>query len=214
MIVAIDGPAGAGKTTVARAVAEKLGFAHLDTGALYRVVTLIALERGLSLEAGDEIATLVGAAPITVDGVNVAVGDRDVTSAIRSAEVTAAVSQVAAHPAVRRALVPHQRAAAGRDVVIEGRDIGTQVFPEADVKIFLTANPRARAIRRARELGVEKAVDQLEGEIAARDRADSTRSTSPLERAADAVELDTSDMSFDAVVEAVVRAVDNARSHR
>lgn len=211
MIVAIDGPAGAGKTTVARAVADRLGFAHLDTGALYRVVTMLALEKGVDLDDAAGIAALIADADIAIVDGKVSVGTRDVTAAIRSTDVTAAVSQVAAHPAVRAALVPHQRAAASSDVVIEGRDIGTQVFPDADVKVFLTANPRARALRRARELGAEDALDRLESEIAARDRADSTRSASPLARATDAVELDTSDMPFDAVVDRVVAAVTDAR---
>jgi cytidylate kinase len=212
VIVAIDGPAGAGKTTVASAVAAKLGFEHLDTGALYRVITLLALEEGVGLDAGEDLAALAAAADIRLDGGRVIVGNQDLTEPIRTAEVTAAVSQVAAHPQVRTALIPLQRAVAARDVVVEGRDIGTKVFPDAEVKIFLTASPRARAERRARELRLEPAVDRLEAEMAARDKADSTRSVSPLTRADDAIEVDTSDMSFDDVVDRVVAVVEAARS--
>ncbi|HEV3472624.1 MAG TPA: (d)CMP kinase [Actinomycetota bacterium] len=212
MIVAIDGPAGAGKSTVASAVAAKLGFEHLDTGALYRVITLLGLEEGVGLDAGEDLAALAAAADIRLDGGRVIVGNQDLTEPIRSAEVTAAVSQVAAHPQVRTALIPLQRAVAARDVVVEGRDIGTEVFPDAEVKIFLTASPRARAERRARELRLEPAVDRLESEMVARDKADSTRSVSPLTRAHDAIEVDTSDMSFDDVVDRVVAVVEAARS--
>ena len=212
MIVAIDGPAGAGKTTVARAAAARLGFAHLDTGALYRAVTWLALEANVPLDAPAELAELVERAEIRLDGERVTVGERDVTNAIRAPEVTRAVSEVAAHPAVRTALVPHQRASGATDAVIEGRDIGTRVFPDAEVKIFLTASPRARAIRRARELKDERPLEELKTEMEARDRADSTRAASPLQRAEDALELDTSDMSFDDVVERVVRAVNAVRS--
>lgn len=212
MIVAIDGPAGAGKTTVARAVARRLGFAHLDTGALYRAVTWLALEAAVPLDAPDELARLVSDAVIRLDGEKVTVDERDVTAEIRAPEVTRSVSQVAAHPAVRSALVPHQRASGSADAVIEGRDIGTRVFPDAEVKIFLTANPRARAERRARELNDGRPLGELEAEMEARDRSDSTRAASPLQRADGALELDTSDMSFDAVVERVVEAVGAARA--
>ena len=211
MIVAIDGPAGAGKTTVARSVAGRLGFDHLDTGALYRAATLLALESHAPLDDGAAIAALVAAADIEMGSGTVRLGGRDVTTTIRRAEVTAAVSQVAAHPAVRTALIPHQRAAASRDVVVEGRDIGTMVFPEAQVKIFLTADPQARAMRRARELADQRPIEELAAEMQARDLADSTRAASPLARADDAIVIDTSDMSIEAVVDAVVDAVESVR---
>jgi cytidylate kinase len=192
MVVAIDGPAGAGKSTVARAVAARLGFTYLDSGAMYRCVALAALRRGAS--------------PAQVAGsVRIALGDRvvldgeDVTEAIRSADVSEAASQAAADPAVRAALVEQQRALmrAG-DWVAEGRDIGTVVAPDAAVKVFLTASPQERARRRAAELGVD--AETVLAEQSIRDERDRTRADSPLRPAADAVELDTTGLSLEEVV--------------
>jgi cytidylate kinase len=196
MIVAIDGPAGAGKSTVARAVATALGFTYLDSGAMYRSVALAVHERGgepaevargLRLEVGERVR---------LDG-------RDVTDAIRAPEVSELASRVAADPSVREAMVAKQRELlhAG-DYVAEGRDIGTVVAPDAEVKVFLTASPQERARRRADELGVE--VETVLADQTLRDERDRTRAHSPLEPAPGAIELDTTGLTVDQVVERIV----------
>ena len=203
MIVAIDGPAGAGKSTVARAVARRLGFTYLDSGAMYRCVALATTEddrpaaqvaRAVRIELGDRIR---------LDG-------RDVTEAIRAPAVSERASHVAADPAVRVALVDKQREliAAG-DYVAEGRDIGTVVAPGAPVKVFLTASAGERARRRAAELGIEPAA--VLADQASRDRRDQEREHSPLVAAPDAVELDTTGLSVDEVVDRIAGLVDAAR---
>lgn len=208
MIVAIDGPAGAGKSTVARAVAARLGFAYLDTGSLYRGLAAAALGKGVSPSDGPALANL--ARSLEMDGASgrVSIEGADVTERLRDPDVTASVSEVSAHPEVRAALIPVQRqSVAAGPTVVEGRDIGTVVFPDAQVKIWLTASPRERARRRAREMGdIEQAewLEEVEKSIVARDQADSERAASPLARAEDAVPIDTSEMAFDAVVERVV----------
>ncbi len=199
MIVAIDGPAGAGKSSVARAVARRLGFTYLDSGAMYRAVALAALERG---------ATPAQVAPaIRIElGDRVLLDGRDVTVAIRAPEVTEAASVAAADQAVRAAMVAQQRRLISvGDWVAEGRDIGTVVAPGAEVKVFLTASPRARAARRARELGADPEAVLAEQSI--RDRRDASREHSPLRRAADAVEIDTTDLTLELVVERVASLV-------
>lgn len=197
MLVAIDGPAGAGKSTVARAVAAVLGFTYLDTGAMYRSVGLLSIRE--PARAPGEIA---GQLDISL-GDRVVVDGEDVTQAIRSPEVSAAASRVAADPLVREAMVARQRDLIGRgDWVAEGRDIATVVAPDAELKIFLTASDEVRAERRARELGVAAAgvlADQRE-----RDGRDRERAHSPLLAAPDAVLLDTGGLDIDAVVERVV----------
>jgi CMP/dCMP kinase len=196
MVIAIDGPAGAGKSTVARAVADRLGFTYLDTGAMYRCVALSLLERGGSVAALAESVRISLGAAVMLDGV-------DVTAAIRAPAVSEAASQVAADPAVRRALVGQQRQLLSHgDWVAEGRDIGTVVMPEAEVKVFLTADPRARAQRRAAELGVD--VEAVLADQLVRDARDSERSDSPLRPAPGAVELDTTGMSVPQAVDRVV----------
>jgi cytidylate kinase len=203
MVVAIDGPAGAGKSTVARAVADALGFVYLDSGAMYRAVGLMTLRRGGAASAQAE------ALEIEVGG-RVLVGGEDVTDAIRSPEVSEAASRVATNERVRAALVEKQRAllAAG-DWVAEGRDIGTVVAPDAAVKVFLTAAPEERARRRAAELGTD--ADTVLRDQALRDAKDTTRTHSPLERAPSAVELDTTGLTVDEVVARIVELVERAR---
>jgi len=192
MVVAIDGPAGAGKSTVARAVAERLGFTYLDSGAMYRAVALAADGMETDLAAVAEAADIALGERVELDG-------RDVTDAIRSPAVTEAASRVSAHPGVRAALVRKQRALLRRgDWVAEGRDIGTVVCPEAEVKVFLTASPEVRARRRAEQIGEDYAT--VLADQAVRDRRDMEREHSPLVPAPDAVPVDTSDLDLDGVV--------------
>lgn len=189
MIVAIDGPVGAGKSTVARALATRLGFRYLDSGAMYRSVALVSLaapERDVA-KLASELAIEIGP-PVFVDG-------RDVTEAIRRPEVSERASQIAAEPAVRAALVAKQRQLlASGDWVAEGRDIGTVVAPDAELKVFLTASTQARAHRRG---------DESPASIAARDERDTTRADSPLREAPDARVIDTTELTIDAVVERI-----------
>ncbi len=197
MIVAIDGPAGAGKSTVARGTAAALGFTYLDSGAMYRCVALAALER-----PREEPAALAAALDVQL-GERVRLDGRDVTEAIRAPEVSEAASRVASDPGVREALVRKQRElmSAG-DWVAEGRDIGTVVAPDAELKVFLTAAPEERARRRARELGTDEGT--VLADQALRDQRDRTRAHSPLEPAPGAVELDTTGLDVDEVVAQVV----------
>ncbi|MEA2151490.1 MAG: CMP/dCMP kinase [Solirubrobacteraceae bacterium] len=193
VLIAIDGPAGAGKSTVARAVADALGFTYLDTGAMYRCVALAEL-RG----APDPVACAIGLGRrITLDG-------DDVTDAIRAPEVSEHASQVAARPEVRGQLVALQRKLIrSGDYVAEGRDIGTVVAPDAALKVFLTASPRERARRRAEQLGAD--VEEVLAEQEGRDRRDETREHSPLAPAPDALRLDTDGLGVDEVVQKIVR---------
>lgn len=203
-VIAIDGPAGSGKSTVARAVAARLGLAYLDTGAMYRAVTFAAIRRGIDPSDTVPVGRLAAeidmevADTVTVDGV-------DATIEIRSPEVTRAVSAVAANPAVRAELVGRQRRWADEHGggVIEGRDIGTVVFPDAAVKVYLTADDSERATRRSKEM-LDMHYDQVAADIARRDHIDSTRAASPLAVADDAVHLDTTGRSIDQVVDAVL----------
>jgi len=203
MVVAIDGPVGAGKSTVARAVAERLGFTFLDTGAMYRSVALAALERG---EAPARIA-----AELEIElGERVRLDGRDVTEAIRAPEISEAASRAAEDPAVREALVAKQRELLARgDWVAEGRDIGTVVAPDAAVKVFLTADPEERARRRAGELGADPRTVLREQTL--RDERDAQRAHSPLAPARDAVPVDTTGLSVELVVEQIVTLVTEAR---
>lgn len=213
MIVAIDGPAGAGKSTVARAVADALGFRYLDTGALYRAVTVAAHRREIDPADVAPLARLAAETDMNEDGSRLTVAGQDVTDALRDPAASAAVSVVAAHPQVRAALIPIQKQwARSGDVVVEGRDIGTTVFPGAQVKLFLTADANERAKRRAAQLGSNDPaeIDRIAQSISERDRVDSSRSTSPLTRADDAVLIDTSDMPFDEVVGRIVEIVREA----
>jgi cytidylate kinase len=199
VVVAIDGPAGAGKSTVARAVAERLGFTYLDSGAMYRCVALAALR------LGREPAEVAPAITIEL-GDRVLLGGEDVTEAIRAPEVSEAASRAAADPAVREAMVAEQRRLmSSGDWVAEGRDIGTVVAPGAEVKVFLTADPAERARRRAAELGASP--EAVLADLARRDERDRTREHSPLVKADDAVEIDSTRMSLEDVVARIVARV-------
>ncbi len=208
MIVAIDGPAGAGKSTVGRAVADRLGLQYLDTGAMYRAITFAALRRGLDPADEDDVAELSAAVDLSVDsgpnGTVVLVDGVDATIEIRGREVTSAVSAVAANSRVRAELVRRQRhwVSDHDGGVVEGRDIGSVVFPDATLKLFVTASPRVRAERRVAEIGGD--VAEVEASIIERDRKDSTRSDSPLTEANGSVVLDTSGLSIDEVVDRVL----------
>ena len=202
--LAIDGPAGAGKSTVARAVARSLGWRYVDSGAMYRAVALAVIESGVDPGDPAAVGEVAEAAEVDVDGRVVRLGGRDVSDRIRAADVTALVSRVAANPRVRGALLDKQRAlASGGDVVMEGRDIGTVVVPGAEVKVFLTAAVEERARRRALELGLpgdDDTLGRMAESLAGRDAADATRDLSPLAQAPDAHVLDTTGLSLDEVV--------------
>jgi cytidylate kinase len=210
-VIAIDGPAGSGKSTVARGVAAALGLPTLDTGAMYRTVTLAAMESGVDLADGDAVAQVARDALIDLEDGRVSLGGRDVSATIRGPEVTAHVSQVSSHPAVRAVLVDRQRqwVAAHGGGVVEGRDIGTVVLPEAAIKVFVTARDDVRAARRQRdEVAAARtvAVDHVRDALSARDRADGTlgRATRPEDAAPDAVVIDTSDITADDVIAQIV----------
>jgi cytidylate kinase len=212
MIIAIDGPAGSGKSTIAREVAKKLGMRYLDTGAMYRTVTLIALEAGLVPGRIAEAGQLAAAAAVRLeersdDLTRVFVGDREVSDEIRGPVVSQSVSAVSADPGVRQVLTARQREEARKgNVVLEGRDMGTVVVPDAEVKVFLTASLGERARRRQIQLqaqGITQSLDQLMADIKARDACDSAREVAPLRKATDAVEMDTTGMSIAEVVAAV-----------
>ena len=209
-IIAIDGPAGAGKSTIARALADRLGLEYLDTGAMYRAVTFAAMSRGLDPADADAVATLAREVELRIDDDRVLVGGIDATSEIRSPEVTAAVSVVAANTAVRAELRARQQAwAMVRDGgVIEGRDIGSVVFPDAELKLYLTASPRIRALRRVAESGGD--VDEIERAIAARDHYDSTRSDSPLTDAHGPIVVDTTGLAIDEVLDHIMQFLEPA----
>lgn len=206
-VIAIDGPAGAGKSTIARALAARLGLEYLDTGAMYRAVTFAAIRRGIIDDdaavaaLAQEVTLEVGEHGVLVDGV-------DATVEVRTPEVTRAVSRVAANSAVRSELVVRQRAWARRrgGGVIEGRDIGSVVFPDAELKLYLTASPRVRAERRVAEAGGD--VDEIEAAIAARDDYDSSRADSPLVQADGSRVLDTTGLSIDGVLSAIERLLE------
>jgi CMP/dCMP kinase len=215
LVIAIDGPAASGKSTTARLVAERLGYMHVDTGAMYRAVTLKVLRSGLPSDDAAGIGRLMESTRVELRGedgrLRVLLDGEEVTDLIRTQEVTRAVSAVSSLHDVRSAMVREQRAL-GRNggIVLEGRDIGTVVFPDAECKFFLVAGIEARARRRRDELlasGVSADLKQLMREIEERDRLDSTRSESPLRKADDAIVIDTSDLSIEQEVAAVVKIV-------
>lgn len=213
ILLTIDGPAGSGKSSVARAVADRLGVVNLNTGAAYRAAALLALREGADLESGDKLARLASRVGLDTAGASIdgeAVPEPD----LRTPEVSAAASKISAGPGLRGVLLPVQRAAAEEarsrgGAVVEGRDIGTVVLPDADLKVFLSAAPEVRARRRAQQTGREAELDRIKEAIARRDRQDSEREVAPLKPAPDAVVLDTTSLSLE---EVVARVLDLARS--
>lgn len=213
-VIAIDGPGGAGKSTVSRALAAELGYGYVDTGAMYRVVGVLAAERGLAVEDAAALAALCDETPIEfvdIDGrTRVDVGRRDMTDVIRTAEAAQHASRYSTVSVVRERLVARQRElGVAANVVMEGRDIGTVVFPDAFLKVFLDASPRERARRRAAELGdvSEEKIESMARDIAERDERDRTRAHSPLRAAGDAILLDTTTLSIAAVVQRLLGLV-------
>lgn len=204
-VIAIDGPAGSGKSTVAKAVASRLGLEYLDTGAMYRSVAFAALRHNVDPEDSEVVARLARQVEIRVEDGKVCVDGHDATIEIRGPEVTRAVSTVAANPDVRAEMVARQREwAKKRDgAVMEGRDIGTVVFPDAELKVYLTAADEERAKRRSKEV-TDLHYDAVAADIARRDHADSSRATSPMQQAPDAVVLDTTGLTIDEVVDRVL----------
>ena len=221
VIVAIDGPSGTGKSSTSRAVAAELGLSYLDTGAQYRAMTWWMLSNGIDVNDPAEV-TLAAGKPVIVSGTDpaapsITVDGADATGPIRTPEVTEAVSAVSAVPEVRRRLVGAQRAAAAEaphGIVVEGRDIGTTVLPNATLKVFLTASAEARAARRSGELKGGQSVAATQEALVRRDAADSGRTTSPLAKADDAVEVDTTGLSLDQVIECVVALIEEKRAVR
>lgn len=204
LVIAIDGPAGAGKSTIGRALAERLSLAYLDTGAMYRAMTFAALQRGVCEQDLDDVAAMAPTVLIDMTDDTVTVDGIDATSSIRGREVTEAVSQISANTVVREVLVDRQRAwvAEHGGAVVEGRDIASVVFPDAALKLYITASPRVRAERRIAEVGGD--LREMEASIIERDRKDSTRADSPLTAVPEAITVDTTGLSVDEVLDRIV----------
>lgn len=218
LVIAIDGPAGSGKSTIAARLAKKLGYINLESGAMYRALALKALEYLVSLDDPEALRQLAEETAIQLEpqpeGNRVLLDGRDVSQRIREADVTAAASRVSVHPAVREIMVARQRAMGARGgVVMEGRDIGTAVFPDAEIKVFLDADARIRAERRVAQNGIHTAEEarHIVEDLVARDQRDRCRATSPLVPAPDAVILDTTNLSIDEVVTRIEELVHHRR---
>jgi len=211
VVIAIDGPAGAGKSTIARRLAERLGFTYIDTGAMYRAVALWAMRQNADPADMHRLEQLALAAEIELSAQRVLLNGEDVTSAIRAPEVGRQASVVAAIPGVRRALVEKQRSLGARtSVIMEGRDIGTVVFPHADIKVFLDADPRERVSRRLRDFRDQGEASQPEAvaaQISERDQRDRSRAEAPLTQAPDAVYIDSTSLSLEQVEEEILKLV-------
>jgi len=216
-IVAIDGPAGAGKSTVSKLLARRLGFVLVDTGAIYRCVALLAIRGNVALDNDAKLEALLTGLKVSFavvgDELRVSLGEQNVSSTIRTPEVSMAASKVSSRPAVRNGLLSLQRRLAleaQRGAILEGRDIGTVVFPDADLKFFLEASPEARARRRYEELfqkGVDISFDQVLADQTKRDRDDSTRAVAPLKAAVDAIHMDSTEMPISEVVQAMEKVI-------
>ena len=211
-IVTVDGPAGSGKSTIAKIIAKKYGFTYLDTGAMYRMIALYALENSIDLQDSEAIETMLKNTKLDIVGNQFFLNGKDVSDEIRTPRVSAIVSPVSAIKEVRVKLVDLQREISkGKSVILDGRDIGTVVFPSGDVKIYLVASPEERAKRRLKEYeekGVEADYESVLASIKERDFIDSTRKESPLKKAEDAHEIDSSTMSIDEVVEVISKYID------
>ena len=208
IVIAIDGPAGAGKSTVAKALARRLGLRYLDTGAQYRSVAVAAVRRGVALDDADAVADLAGTIDLVVDETRVVIDGVEATDAIRTPDASQGASKVAVIPGVRLALQKRQRAWAGEHHggVVEGRDIGSAVFPDAPLKLYVTASPEVRAERRCADTGED--YDTVLAALRERDERDSARAHDPLHAAGDAVVVDTSNRSIENVVDDLVRLVE------
>jgi cytidylate kinase len=211
LIIAIDGPSGAGKGTVARAIADGLNYRHVDTGAMYRAVAWRAADQGLALDSEDDVAGFAESAALVMSGDRVSIDGHDVTRAIRTPDIDRAAASVARLPRVRAALVARQRElGVGGGVVMEGRDIGSVVFPDADVKVYLDASAEERARRRANDpahTGQQATLAGVQSELQARDKSDSERPVAPLTLAKDAIYIDTTNLPIAEVVEKVMAIV-------
>lgn len=215
-IIAVDGPAGSGKSTISKIVAKKLGFTYLDTGAMYRMVTYAVLKNGINLENENELIKLLDEIKLDIGKDKFYLDREDVSDVIRKEEVTNNVSKVAAIKLVREKLVCMQRdISKGKKVILDGRDIGTVVFPQAELKIFLVASPEERAKRRVKEFlekGIDTNYEKVLEEIKERDHMDSTRKESPLTQAKDAILIDTSFMNIDQVSEEIIKLVEKNKN--
>lgn len=211
-IIAVDGPAGSGKSTISKIVAKELGFTYLDTGAMYRMITYFALQEETNLEDDNKVENLLNRTDLDIQGDKFILNGKDISKEIRGVEVTQNVSKIAAIKAVREKLVDMQRdISKGKKVILDGRDIGTVVFPNADLKVFLVASPEERAKRRVKDFaskGVEQSFDEVLKDIIKRDKMDSERKESPLKQAEDAILVDTSNMSIEEVCGKIIGLVD------